>query len=242
MIELAALSRHYQLGGEEVKALDCFSLNIAAGDYISVMGPSGSGKSTLLNQLGLLDTPTSGSFRFNGVETTALSESERARLRNEQIGFVFQAYHLIDRLTALENVELPLTLAGVEPTIRRQRATALLTKLGLARFLHQRPQQLSGGQRQRIAIARAIITQPRLLLADEPTGNLDSHSGASVVELLEQLNNDGITLVVVTHDAELGARAERQLLMVDGQLRSETEHHREDGRDAPLNESSDASL
>ncbi len=242
MIELAALSRHYQLGGEEVKALDCFSLNIAAGDYISVMGPSGSGKSTLLNQLGLLDTPTSGSFHFDGVETTALSEAKRARLRNEQIGFVFQAYHLIDRLTALENVELPLTLAGVEPSIRRQRATALLTKLGLARFLHQRPQQLSGGQRQRIAIARAVITQPRLLLADEPTGNLDSHSGASVIELLEQLNSDGITLVVVTHDAELGARAGRQLLMVDGQLRSETEHHREDGRDAPLDESSDASL
>lgn len=242
MIELSALSRHYLLGGEEVKALDRFSLNIEAGDYISVMGPSGSGKSTLLNQLGLLDTPTSGSFRFNGVETTALSESERARLRNEQIGFVFQAYHLIDRLTALENVELPLTLAGVEPTIRRQRATELLTKLGLERFLHQRPQQLSGGQRQRIAIARAVITQPRLLLADEPTGNLDSHSGASVVELLEQLNSDGITLIVVTHDAELGARAQRQLLMVDGQLRSETEHCQEDRRQAPLDESTDASL
>lgn len=242
MIELSALSRHYLLGGEEVKALDRFSLNIAAGDYISVMGPSGSGKSTLLNQLGLLDTPTSGSFRFNGVETTALSESERARLRNEQIGFVFQAYHLIDRLTALENVELPLTLAGVEPTIRHQRATELLIKLGLERFLHQRPQQLSGGQRQRIAIARAVITQPRLLLADEPTGNLDSHSGASVVELLEQLNSDGITLIVVTHDAELGARAQRQLLMVDGQLRSETEHCQEDRRQAPLDESTDASL
>lgn len=234
MIELSALSRHYLLGGEEVKALDRFNLNIAAGDYISVMGPSGSGKSTLLNQLGLLDTPTSGSFRFNGVETTALSESERARLRNEQIGFVFQAYHLIDRLTALENVELPLTLAGVEPSIRRQRATELLTKLGLARFLHQRPQQLSGGQRQRIAIARAVITQPRLLLADEPTGNLDSHSGASVVELLEQLNSDGITLIVVTHDAELGARAQRQLLMVDGQLRSETQRTHKESSNAPL--------
>lgn len=236
MIELQALSRHYQLGGEEVKALDQFSLSIAAGDYISVMGPSGSGKSTLLNQLGLLDTPTSGSFRFDGIETTTLSEAQRASLRNEQIGFVFQAYHLIDRLTAIENVELPLTLAGVDPSLRRERASELLTKLGLERFLHQRPQQLSGGQRQRITIARAVITQPRLLLADEPTGNLDSHSGASVVELLEQLNRDGITLVVVTHDAELGARAKRQLLMVDGQLRTETQFGQihDELNDAPL--------
>lgn len=236
MIELQALSRHYQLGSEEVKALDQFSLSIAAGDYLSVMGPSGSGKSTLLNQLGLLDTPTSGSLRFEGTETTTLSEAQRANLRNEQIGFVFQAYHLIDRLTALENVELPLTLAGVDPSLRRERASELLKKLGLERFLHQRPQQLSGGQRQRIAIARAVITQPRLLLADEPTGNLDSHSGASVVELLEQLNSDGITLVVVTHDAELGARAKRQLLMVDGKLRAETKFGQRQGElnDAPL--------
>ena len=236
MIELQTLSRHYQLGGEEVKALDQFSLSIAAGDYLSVMGPSGSGKSTLLNQLGLLDTPTSGSFRFEGIETTTLSEAQRASLRNEQIGFVFQAYHLIDRLTALENVELPLTLAGVDPSLRRERASELLKKLGLERFLHQRPQQLSGGQRQRIAIARAVITQPRLLLADEPTGNLDSHSGASVVELLEQLNSDGITLVVVTHDAELGARAKRQLLMVDGQLRAEAQlgQLQHELNDAPL--------
>ena len=236
MIELQTLSRHYQLGGEEVKALDQFSLSIAAGDYLSVMGPSGSGKSTLLNQLGLLDTPTSGSFRFEGIETTTLSEAQRASLRNEQIGFVFQAYHLIDRLTAIENVELPLTLAGVDPSLRRERASELLTKLGLERFLHQRPQQLSGGQRQRITIARAVITQPRLLLADEPTGNLDSHSGASVVELLEQLNRDGITLVVVTHDAELGARAKRQLLMVDGQLRAEAQFGQlqHELNDAPL--------
>lgn len=221
MIELRKLSRHYQLGGEPVKALDQFNLSIQAADYISVMGPSGSGKTTLLNQLGLLDTPSSGSYTFDGVETTALSEAERAELRNQHIGFVFQAYHLIDRLTALENVELPLTLAGVDPRERHQRASKLLTQLGLERYLHQRPQKLSGGQRQRIAIARAVITQPRLLLADEPTGNLDSHSGASVVELLEQLNTEGITLVVVTHDAAIGSRAQRQLLMVDGRLREE---------------------
>jgi len=222
VIELRQLSRHYQIGSELVKALDQFNLSISAGDYLSVMGPSGSGKSTLLNQLGLLDTPSSGSYTFDGAETTTLSEGQRAELRNHNIGFVFQAYHLIDRLTALENVELPLTLAGVEPQVRKERASALLNQLGLDKFLQQRPQQLSGGQRQRIAIARAVITQPRLLLADEPTGNLDSRSGAGVVELLEQLNAAGITLVVVTHDPELGARAKRQLLMVDGQLRSET--------------------
>jgi len=221
VIERRKLSRHYQLCGQPVKALDQFNLSIQAADYISVMGPSGSGKTTLLNQLGLLDTPSSGSYTFDGVETTALSEAERAELRNQHIGFVFQAYHLIDRLTALENVELPLTLAGVDPRERHQRASKLLTQLGLERYLHQRPQKLSGGQRQRIAIARAVITQPRLLLADEPTGNLDSHSGASVVELLEQLNTEGITLVVVTHDAAIGSRAQRQLLMVDGQLREE---------------------
>lgn len=222
MIELTELSRHYQLGGETVKALDNFSLNISAGDYLSVMGPSGSGKSTLLNQLGLLDTPNSGSYRFDNIETTELDETKRAQLRNSAIGFVFQSYHLIDRLSALENVELPLTLAGVAPNERHQRASELLIQLGLERFLHQRPQQLSGGQRQRIAIARAVITQPRLLLADEPTGNLDSQSGAAVVELLEQLNTDGITLVVVTHDQQIGGRAARQLLMVDGRLQQES--------------------
>ena len=143
---------------------------------------------------------------------------ERAQLRNRKIGFVFQAYHLIDRLTALENVELPLTLIGTEPTERKARASELLERLGLGRYIHQRPQQLSGGQRQRIAIARAVITHPEIILADEPTGNLDQASGAKVVELLEQLNSDGITLVIVTHDGELGARARKQVKMVDGQL------------------------
>jgi len=230
MIELAELSRYYQLGGETVRALDNFSLDIQAGDYISVMGPSGSGKSTLLNQLGLLDTPSSGQYLFDGTQTTQLSEAKRAQLRNESIGFVFQSYHLIDRLTALENVELPLTLAGEPPAARHLRSRALLTELGLERFLDQRPQQLSGGQRQRVAIARAVITRPRLLLADEPTGNLDSQSGASVIDLLEQLNQEGITLVVVTHDQLLGKRAHRQLRMVDGRLEQETIM---DSHDAP---------
>ena len=218
MIRLDKISRHYQVGSETVNALKDFTLEIQSGDYLSVMGPSGSGKSTLLNQLGLLDTPNSGSYKINDLETTQLGEAERAQLRNKKIGFVFQAYHLIDRLTALENVELPLTLIGTDPAERKARAIELLDRLGLGRYIHQRPQQLSGGQRQRIAIARAVITHPEILLADEPTGNLDQASGAKVVELLEQLNSDGITLVIVTHDSELGARARKQVKMVDGQL------------------------
>ena len=218
MIRLEKISRYYQVGSETVNALKDFTLEIQSGDYLSVMGPSGSGKSTLLNQLGLLDTPNSGSYTINDIETTQLGEAERAQLRNKKIGFVFQAYHLIDRLTALENVELPLTLIGTDPTERKARAIELLERLGLGRYIHQRPQQLSGGQRQRIAIARAVITHPEILLADEPTGNLDQASGAKVVELLEQLNSDGITLVIVTHDSELGARARKQVKMVDGQL------------------------
>jgi putative ABC transport system ATP-binding protein len=218
MIRLEKISRHYQVGSETVNALKDFTLEIQSGDYLSVMGPSGSGKSTLLNQLGLLDTPNSGSYKINDLETTQLGEAERAQLRNKKIGFVFQAYHLIDRLTALENVELPLTLISTDPTERKARAIELLERLGLGRYIHQRPQQLSGGQRQRIAIARAVITHPEILLADEPTGNLDQASGAKVVELLEQLNGDGITLVIVTHDSELGARARKQVKMVDGQL------------------------
>ena len=218
MIRLEKISRHYQVGSETVNALKDFTLEIQSGDYLSVMGPSGSGKSTLLNQLGLLDTPNSGSYKINDLETTQLGEAERAQLRNKKIGFVFQAYHLIDRLTALENVELPLTLIGTDPAERKARAIELLERLGLGRYIHQRPQQLSGGQRQRIAIARAVITHPEILLADEPTGNLDQASGAKVVELLEQLNSDGITLVIVTHDSALGARARKRVKMVDGQL------------------------
>lgn len=218
MIEMSALNRHYMLGGEPVLALNDLSLNISAGDYISIMGPSGSGKSTLLNQLGLLDRPNSGSYRLNKIETTNLTEAERAALRNQSIGFVFQAYHLIDRLTAQENVELPLTLAGVPSEIRHTKSKALLTQLGLGDFLNQRPMQLSGGQRQRVSIARAVITEPDLLLADEPTGNLDSISGQKVVDLLESLNQQGITLIIVTHDAELGARANRQIQLTDGKL------------------------
>lgn len=218
MIELKHLCRSYPMGSETVNALQDFTLNIEAGDYLSIMGPSGSGKSTLLNQLGLLDSPNSGEYCLDGIATTELDEAEKARFRNDNIGFVFQAYHLINRLTALENVELPLILKGVPASRRRIKATDLLKTLGLKDFLNRKPQQLSGGQRQRVAIARAVITQPKILLADEPTGNLDRASGQEVINLLEDLNKQGITLVVVTHDSDLGARAKRQITMVDGQL------------------------
>lgn len=218
MIRLEQLYKRYQLGNEPVQALDHVDLNITAGEYLSVMGPSGSGKSTLLNMLGLLDTPDSGHYWLNDEEMTALGEEARAAERNHRIGFVFQAYHLIDRLSARENIELPLVLTGAAPAERRQKVDELLQRLNLDRHANHRPNQLSGGQRQRVAIARAVIRKPALLLADEPTGNLDSHSGQEVIELLEELNTEGITLIMVTHDANMGRRARRRLWMQDGKL------------------------
>lgn len=218
MIRLDQLCKRYQLGNEPVQALDHVDLSITAGEYLSVMGPSGSGKSTLLNMLGLLDTPDSGHYWLNDVEMTALGEEARAAERNRRIGFVFQAYHLIDRLSARENIELPLVLTGAAPAERRPKVDELLQRLNLDRHAEHRPNQLSGGQRQRVAIARAVIRKPALLLADEPTGNLDSHSGQEVIELLEELNAEGITLIMVTHDANMGRRARRRLWMQDGKL------------------------
>ncbi|GAA0795153.1 ABC transporter ATP-binding protein [Marinobacterium sediminicola] len=218
MIRLEQLCKRYQLGDEPVQALDHVDLNITAGEYLSVMGPSGSGKSTLLNMLGLLDTPDSGHYWLNDTDMTTLDEEARAAERNCRIGFVFQAYHLIDRLSARENIELPLVLTGTPPAQRHLKVNELLQRLGLDRHADHRPNQLSGGQRQRVAIARAVIRKPALLLADEPTGNLDSHSGQDVIELLEELNSEGITLVMVTHDANMGRRARRRLWMQDGKL------------------------
>lgn len=218
MIRLEQLCKRYQLGNEPVQALDHVDLSITAGEYLSVMGPSGSGKSTLLNMLGLLDTPDSGHYWLNDEEMTTLGEEARAAERNRRIGFVFQAYHLIDRLSARENIELPLVLTGTAPAERRQKVDELLQRLNLDRHAEHRPNQLSGGQRQRVAIARAVIRKPALLLADEPTGNLDSHSGQEVIELLEELNTEGITLIMVTHDANMGRRARRRLWMQDGKL------------------------
>ena len=226
MIVLDAIERDFTVGDEVVHALDQVSLELAAGDYVSVMGPSGSGKSTLLNVLGLLDRPNSGSYLLEGVETTTLNEEKRAALRREHIGFVFQAFHLVPRLTAADNVALPMLLGGIAPKERERRVAEVLESLGLSDRARHRPDQLSGGQRQRVAIARAIVMRPALLLADEPTGNLDQHSGGEVIDLIEELNAGGITLVVVTHDQAIGQRATRRIRMVDGRVDSDTRHAR----------------
>jgi putative ABC transport system ATP-binding protein len=218
MIELEAVHRHFEVGGEVVRALDDVNLRFEAGEYVSIMGPSGSGKSTLLNVVGLLDRPTSGRYVLDGRDTTELDDDALAALRAHKIGFVFQSFHLIPRLTAFENVELPLVLAGVAPAERRPRVSGLLESIGLTNRAHHRPDQLSGGQRQRVAIARAMVMHPTVLLADEPTGNLDHASGADVLEALEGLNMDGITLVVVTHDLEVAARSRRHVRMRDGKV------------------------
>jgi len=218
LLQLENINREFQVGEQTVHALNNVSLELARGDYVSIMGPSGSGKSTLLHILGLLDQVDSGHYRLDGQDVTALSDQQQARIRRDQIGFVFQFFHLIPRLTAIENVELPLLLAGVPADERRQRAEAVMASVGLADRSRHRPDQLSGGQRQRVAIARATIMEPTLLLADEPTGNLDSQSGNEVIAIVEQLQQQGITLVVVTHDHDLGRRAERQLQMVDGRI------------------------
>lgn len=218
MITLSAVERLFAVGDETVHALRNINLNIDAGEYISIMGPSGSGKSTLLNILGLLDSPSAGSYVFDGIDTTRLSAREQANIRLRKIGFVFQYFYLVARLTAAENIELPLTLAGVAPVERRRRATAILEDLDLTARAQHRPDQLSGGQRQRVAIARATIMQPQLILADEPTGNLDRKSGIDVIETLELLNRGGMTLLVVTHDPALGERASRQIKMTDGEI------------------------
>jgi putative ABC transport system ATP-binding protein len=216
LIELRGLNKTYTMGGQPLRALRDLALDIHGGDYISVMGPSGSGKSTLLNMLGLLDRPDSGSYRLDGRATEALDEEGRAALRRDNIGFIFQAFHLVNRLTALENVELPMMLAGTPLAVRRRTAREVLATVGLAERSGHRPSQLSGGQLQRVAIARAIVMKPKILLADEPTGNLDQASGLDIVEVVENLNREGITLVVVTHDAALGRRARRRIRMVDG--------------------------
>ena len=199
-------------------ALHDISLTIEAGEHVAVMGPSGSGKSTLLNLLGLLDPPNVGTYRLEGRDVTTLSADEQAEVRRSRIGFVFQSFHLVPRLTAAENIALPLMLAGVPPAERNPRVTAALKNFGLDTRADHRPEELSGGQRQRVAIARATIMRPAMILADEPTGNLDRATGQDVTALLEELNASGVTLIVVTHDPAMGARARRRLLMEDGSV------------------------
>jgi putative ABC transport system ATP-binding protein len=218
MMQLRGICREYEVGGESVHALDHVDLTIQPGEYVSIMGPSGSGKSTLLNVLGLLDRPTSGTYTLQGEDVSKLDDDALAAKRQKHIGFVFQFFHLIPRLTALENVELPLVLAGAAQRERRERATKVLESVGLRARLHHRPDQLSGGERQRVAICRAIIMQPSFLLADEPTGNLDSKSGAEIMQIIEQLNRNGIALLIVTHDPAIGSRASRHLTLRDGKI------------------------
>ncbi|MEW6119147.1 MAG: ABC transporter ATP-binding protein [Pseudomonadota bacterium] len=218
MIRLEGVNRCFRMGDQEVHALDGIDLAIDAGEYLSIMGPSGSGKSTLLNVLGLLDRPDAGRYLLDGTDVATLTEPEQAQVRRNKIGFVFQSFHLVPRLTAAENIELPLMLEGIPADVRRSRVEAALAAFDLADRAHHRPNELSGGQRQRVAIARATILQPTVLLADEPTGNLDHRIGAEVVALLESLHQRGTTLVVVTHDRELGARAQRHIGMRDGRI------------------------
>jgi putative ABC transport system ATP-binding protein len=222
LIELAGIERVFHLGDSEVHALHELDLRIDAGEYVAVMGPSGSGKSTLLNLLGLLDRPTAGTYHLEGRDITTLSPQEQAQVRSQRIGFVFQSFHLVPRLTAAENIALPMMLAGVPAAERAKRVAQALDDYGLTDRSHHRPDQLSGGQRQRVAIARATIMQPAMILADEPTGNLDRATGDEVIRLLEELNTRGVTLIVVTHDAALGKRARRRLDMEDGMIRADT--------------------
>jgi putative ABC transport system ATP-binding protein len=221
MIRLSGIERVFRVGGEAVHALRGVSLDIAQGEYLSIMGPSGSGKSTLLNVLGLLDRPNAGRYELNGRDVTGLTDDELARVRRETIGFVFQFFHLVPRLTAEQNIELPMVLAGIAPAERRRRLDRLLAEYGLEARASHRPDQLSGGQCQRVAIARAMSMGPRLILADEPTGNLDRHTGQEVMAVLERVHHDGGTVAVVTHDPEIGARAHRRIRLVDGAIASD---------------------
>jgi len=218
MIRLEGLCRDFQVGDQVVHALDHLDLKIESGEYASIMGPSGSGKSTLLNMLGLLDSPTAGNYWLDDISTATMNDDELAAVRQKKIGFVFQSFHLIPRMSAFENVELPMVLAGMPPRERREKVASALERVGLSGRVKHRPDQLSGGERQRVAMARAIVMKPAILLADEPTGNLDSRSGKEIVETMEELNRQGLVLVIVTHDPAVGGRARRKIRMEDGRI------------------------
>jgi putative ABC transport system ATP-binding protein len=234
MIELSGVWRTYRVGESEVHALKDVCLRVERGEHVAVIGPSGSGKSTLLHIVGCLDRPTRGAYSFDEQEVGALPDEDRSKLRQNRIGFVFQFFHLLPRLTAQGNVELPMLFAGVTRDARRDRAARALADVGLSQRAHHRPDQLSGGERQRVAIARAVVMRPDLLLADEPTGNLDRASAEEVMQQLEAMNRGGLTLVVVTHDPAIAARAKRQVRMSDGEIiedRAPGAGNREPGRE-----------
>ena len=222
VIEIIGMTRHFVLGDEVVEALRGIDLTIRKGEYVAIVGPSGSGKSTLMNLLGCLDTPTSGRYLLDGEEVQALDDDALAENRNRKIGFVFQSFNLLARASAVDNVALPLLYAGASRAARRQAATAALQRVGLGDRLLHRPEQLSGGQRQRVAIARALVNQPAVLLADEPTGNLDQRTGAEIIALFERLHHEGVTVILVTHDHSLAERTDRQIVIVDGRIALDT--------------------
>ena len=218
LIKLRDIMKVYHMGGEDVVALKDIDLDVATGEYLAIMGPSGSGKSTLMNVIGCLDIPSSGSYHLNGQEIATATEDELAAIRNREIGFVFQTFNLLPRATAAKNVELPLIYAGVAPEERRERAAEVLAAVGLAKRGHHKPNEMSGGERQRVAIARALINRPSVVLADEPTGNLDTKIGEEILQVFEGINEEGKTLVVVTHDPDVAARARKVIVLRDGQI------------------------
>ncbi|CAL8973836.1 putative ABC transporter ATP-binding protein YknY [Propionicimonas sp. T2.31MG-18] len=219
MLQMTGVRKTYSTGVVEVEALRGIDLDVDAGDYLAIMGPSGSGKSTLMHIIGCLDVPTAGTYLLDGTDVSSMSEKQLAEVRNRKIGFVFQQFNLLASLTALRNVELPMVYAGVPAAERRERAMLALEKVGLADRVQHRPNELSGGQQQRVSVARALVTNPALILADEPTGNLDSHSTAEILELFEELNESGRTIVMITHEADVGERARHLVHIYDGLLR-----------------------
>lgn len=221
LVTLTGISKHYKSGDEEVRALDSVSLSINKGEFLSILGPSGSGKSTLMNMLGCLDKPTLGEYYLNSQDVSALSGNQLAKIRNQNIGFVFQSFNLLEYASALENVALPLVYRGVKAAERRKKAAALLERVGLGDRMHHKPNQLSGGQKQRVAIARALVNDPQIILADEPTGALDSKSGAEIEALFNELHREGRTLIIVTHDNALAQRTKRIINIKDGKVVSD---------------------
>lgn len=215
------LVRQYEMGGEVIRALNGVDINIRRNEYVAIMGPSGSGKSTLMNLLGCLDTPSGGEYWLNGTLVSKMKDDELARIRNKEIGFVFQTFNLLPRATALQNVELPLVYAGIKADVRHKRAQEALEKVGLGQRMHHRPNELSGGQRQRVAIARALVNNPSILLADEPTGNLDSKTSDEIMKVFESLANEGQTVIMVTHEPDIAAHAQRVIILRDGKLASD---------------------